>query len=273
VQVVQMMPTDFRSVLQVLSELRPAEIYNLSGQSSVALSFAQPIETMESVSVATANILEVIRFLKLDARFYNACSSECFGDTEGEPASENTPFRPRSPYAVAKAAAFWLVANYRSAYGLYACSGILFNHESPLRPSRFVTRKIVSTAVRIARGSRERLNLGNISTVRDWGWAPEYVDAMCRMLQLESPRDFVIATGVSVSLEHFVDRAFSAVGLQWTEHVDLNQELYRPDDVSVSKGDPSLAERLLDWRAMLSWDQVVDRLVDAEMSASDFSQE
>jgi len=168
--------TDFRSVLQVLSKVKPSELYNLAGQSSVGLSFQQPVETLESVSVGTLNLLEAIRFTEQPIRFYNAGSSECFGDTGGIPADENTPFRPRSPYAVAKSAAFWEVANYREAYGLYACSGILFNHESPLRPERFVTRKIVASACRIANGSAEKLQLGNIAICRDWGWAPEYVD-------------------------------------------------------------------------------------------------
>ena len=186
---------DFRSVLQTLAKVNPDELYNLAGQSSVGLSFQQPVETLESISVGTLNLLEAIRFIKLPVKFYNACSSECFGDTGGLAAIETTPFKPRSPYAVAKAAAFWELANYREAYGLFACSGILFNHESPLRPERFVTRKIVAAACRIAGGSKEKLRLGNISIARDWGWAPEYVEAMWLMLQQEQPDDYVIATG------------------------------------------------------------------------------
>ena len=185
---------DFRSVLQALIKVEPDEVYNLAGQSSVGLSFQQPVETLESISVGTLNLLEAIRFTGKPIKFYNACSSECFGDI-ADAADESTPFRPRSPYAVAKAAAFWEVANYREAYNILAYSGILFNHESPLRPARFVTKKIVTAACRIAAGSREKLKLGNIAIQRDWGWAPEYVEAMWLMVQQDNPDDFVIATG------------------------------------------------------------------------------
>ena len=269
VQIVQMAPTDFRSVIQTLTTVAPDEIYNLSGQSSVAVSFSQPIETLESVMVATGNMLEAIRFLGLEkkTRFYNACSSECFGDTGGVPANEHTPFHPQSPYAVAKAAAFWLVANYRSAYGLYACSGILFNHESPLRPERFVTRKIVSAAVRIAAGSRERLQLGNVDIERDWGWAPEYVVAIHRMLQIDAAQDFVVATGRTVSLVHFVERAFAEVGLGWHAHVDTNPSLLRPSDMATSRADPSLAAQVLGWQAKVGLEQVITRLVEHELGS------
>ena len=211
VEVASMALSDFRSVLQVLARFQPDEVYNLAGQSSVGLSFEQPVETLESISVGTLNLLEGIRFLNRDIRLYNAGSSECFGDTGDTPANEQTPFRPRSPYAVAKAAAFWQVANYREAYGLFACSGILFNHESPLRPERFVTQKIVRAACRIAAGSKERLTLGRLDIQRDWGWAPEYVEAMWKMLQQPQPEDFVIATGETHALQDFVAEAFAAV--------------------------------------------------------------
>jgi GDPmannose 4,6-dehydratase len=178
-----MASNDFRSVLQVLSRVDPDEIYSLAGQSSVGLSFEQPVETLESISMGTLNLLEAMRFLGKPMRLYSAGSGECYGDTGGARATEDTPFRPRSPYAVAKATAHWLVANYREAYGLHASTGILFNHESPLRSRRFVTRKIVAAACAIAGGSRERLTLGNVEIHRDWGWAPEYVEAMWRMLQ------------------------------------------------------------------------------------------
>src|SRR5882724_6356247 len=183
---------DFHSVMCVLREVNPDEIYNLAGQTSVGLSFEQPVETIESVLIGTLNILEAIRFQTKSIRFYNAGSSECFGDLSDSIADENTPFCPRSPYAIAKSAAIWEVANYREAYGLHACSGILFNHESPLRPERFVTKKIVAAACRIANGGNERLNLGNIAIERDWGWAPEYVEAMWLMIQQEAPDDYVI---------------------------------------------------------------------------------
>src|SRR4029077_13635709 len=183
---------DFRSVLQVLAKTQPDEVYHLGGQTSVSLSFQQPVETLESVSVSTLTFLECIRFFGRPIRFYNAGSSECFGDLGGAAGNESTPFRPRSPYAVAKSTAFWQVANYREAYGLHACSGILFNHESPLRPERFVTKKIALAAARISRGLQKELILGNTAVWRDWGWAPEYVQAMHAMMQLSQAEDLVI---------------------------------------------------------------------------------
>ncbi len=266
VQVVSMAINDFRSVLQVLSRHEPAEVYNLAGQSSVGLSFEQPVETLESISIGTLNLLEVIRFLNRDIRFYNAGSGECFGDTGDRPADENTPFRPRSPYAVAKAAAFWQVANYREAYGLFACSGILFNHESPLRPERFVTQKIVRAACRIAAGSGEKLQLGNLDIHRDWGWAPEYVDAMWRMLQQTDPEDLVIATGETRSLQDFVAEAFNAVGLDWRDHAENDPTLMRPTDISVSWADPTLAAKQLGWTARTNMPGVVRGMVEFESS-------
>lgn len=255
--------TDFRGLWQVIEKVKPDEVYNLAGQSSVGLSFEQPLETFESVAVATINILELLRLLGKPIRLYNACSSECFGNSP-DPASENTPFKPRSPYAVAKAASFWSVANYREAYGLYACSGILTNHESPLRPARFVTRKIVSTAWRIACGSGERLSLGNTGVVRDWGWAGEYVDAMWRMLQQDAPEDFLIATGKSYSLQDFTAQVFAELGLDHTEHVDVNSGLYRPTDILVSRADPSKARELLGWQATMAMPEVARAMVKAE---------
>jgi len=240
---------DFRSVLQVLNKIQPDEVYNLAGQSSVGLSFEQPMETFESLSLGTLNILEAIRFINQPIKFYNAASSECFGDTQGKAADETTPFRPKSPYAVAKAAAFWQVANYRQAYGLFACSGILFNHESPLRPQRFVTQKIISAACRIANGSPEKLYLGNMEIERDWGWAPEYVEAMYLMLQQQQPDDYVIATGQSCKLEDFVAAAFSCAGLDWREHVVIDASLFRPTDIAISRGNPAKARKKLGWQA------------------------
>lgn len=187
VELTSMSLGDFRSVIQVLDSVQPNEIYNLAGQSSMGLSFEMPVETHESISIGTLNLLEALRFFGSKARLYSACSSECFGNTE-VPATEQTPFRPRSPYAVAKSVAFWTLANYREAYGLFACSGLLLNHESPLRQARFVTRKIVRAACRIGQGLQETLELGNISIQRDWGWAPDYVEAMWRMLQRTSHR-------------------------------------------------------------------------------------
>jgi GDPmannose 4,6-dehydratase len=253
---------DFRSVLQVLAKVQPDEIYNLGGQSSVSLSFQQPVETLESISVSTLNFLECIRFMGRPIRFYNAGSSECFGDLNGAPATELTPFRPRSPYAVAKAAAFWQVANYREAYGLYACSGILFNHESPLRPERFVTKKIALAAARIARGLQRELVLGNTAVCRDWGWAPEYVEAMHAMLQLDKPEDFVIATGHSCSLQDFVEVAFQQVGLDSARYLAIDQNLFRPTEIEVGRGDASRAATGLNWQAKTRMPDVAKLLVD-----------
>jgi GDPmannose 4,6-dehydratase len=268
IQLESMALNDFRSVLQTIAKTRPDELYNLAGQSSVSLSFQQPVETMESISVGSINLLEAIRFLNLPIRFYNAGSSECFGDTLGVAADETTPFRPKSPYAVAKAAAFWGVANYREAYGLFACSGILFNHESPLRPERFVTKKIVSAACRIAAGSREKLQLGNISIARDWGWAPEYVEAMWRMLQQENPDDYVIATGETHTLEEFIALVFNYLGLDWREHVTYDESLLRPTEILTGKGNPAKAFIKLGWKAKYTMPGVIEMMVREEQKSA-----
>ncbi len=254
---------DFRSVLAVLQAIQPDEIYNLGGQTSVGLSFSYPVETFESISVGTINILECIRLLKYPVKFYNAGSSEVFGNSL-QPASEKSHFHPRSPYATAKAAAHYAVANYREAYGLFASTGILFNHESPLRPRRFVTRKIVSAAVRIATGSGERLKLGNLDIHRDWGWAPEYVDAMWRILQHPTPEDFVIATGRMHSLREFVEEVFGRLGLRAAEHVDSDPSLLRPTDIAYSVGDPEKSRCLLGWKAAVDFSGIIERLISAE---------
>ncbi|MGB8990653.1 MAG: GDP-mannose 4,6-dehydratase [Desulfobaccales bacterium] len=254
---------DFRSTLQALMKVEPDEIYNLAGQTSVGLSFHQPVETLESISVGTLNLLEAIRFTGKSMKLYNACSSECFGDI-ADAGDEQTPFRPRSPYAVAKAAAFWEVANYREAYNIFACSGILFNHESPLRPLRFVTKKIVAAACRIARGDREKLTLGNIAVQRDWGWAPEYVEAMWLMLQQDQPDDFVIATGENHSLEEFVAAAFAQVGLDWRDYVVIDPALFRPTEIAISRGNPRKARETFGWQARYKMAEVVAMMMQDE---------
>ena len=257
---------DFRSVLQVLTKYQPDEIYNLAGQSSVGLSFQQPVETLESIATGTLNLLEAIRFIGAKIKLYNASSSECFGDLGGQPATEITPCRPRSSYAVAKSAAFWEIANYREAYNLFACSGILFNHESTLRPQRFVTQKIASVVCKIAKGSNEKLHLGNISVQRDWGWAPEYVKAMFLMLQQDEPDDYIIATGETYSLQDFVLEAFTSVGLDWQDHVEIDQSLYRPTDISVGRANPIKAEQKLGWKANYKMPDVVRMMVKERMA-------
>ena len=261
VKLISMVPEDFRSVYMAIKKSNPDEVYYLAGQSSVGLSFEQPAETIQSVVIGTLNMLEAIRMADKDIRFYNAGSSECFGDTQGSPANEKTPFNPRSPYAVAKASAYWLVNNYREAYNLYACTGILFNHESPLRPVRFVTQKIISTAKRIAAGSLEKLTLGRMDISRDWGWAPEYVDAMWRMLQLDKPEDFVIATGVSITLEEFVANTFNLLGLNWEEYVVQDKALFRPSDILISQANPSKAKEVLGWCANYNGRDVIFQML------------
>jgi GDPmannose 4,6-dehydratase len=257
-----MMLTDFRSILQVLNETDPHEIYNLAGQSSVGLSFLQPVETLESIAHATLNLLEAVRFTGKPVRLYNAASSECFGDTSDVgAANEDSPFRPRSPYGVAKAAAFWEVANYREAYGLFACSGILSNHESVLRPARFVTRKVVSTASRIAAGSKERLKIGETRVMRDWGYAPEFVEAMWLMLQQDQPRDYLIATGNSCTLGDFIAAAFQAVGLDWRDHTDTDTAMFRTTDIMVSRADPTRAREELGWQARTRMPELIRTLI------------
>ena len=265
IQFESMATHDFRSVLHLLRKVEPDEIYNLSGQSSVGLSFGQPVETLDSIIAGTLNILESIRFLGKPVRFYNAGSGECFGDTDTGGAVEDAPFRPRSPYAVAKATAFWLVANYREAYGLHATTGILFNHESPIRPQRFVTRKIVATACRISKGSKEKLTLGNLQIRRDWGWAPEYVEAMWKMLQCEEAHDFIIATGVSHSLEEFVNETFAQLGLRWRDHTEASDALFRPTDISEGKGNAAKAAQLLGWTARTHMEGVIRLMIAAEL--------
>lgn len=261
IKLLSMVPEDFRSVFMALKRSEPTEVYFLAGQSSVGLSFEQPAETIQSITLGTLNMLEACRMSELPVRFYQAGSSECFGDTSGAPANELTPFQPRSPYAVAKSSAFWLVDNYREAYGLYACTGILFNHESVLRPARFVTQKIIGTAKRIAAGSMEKLTLGRLDISRDWGAAPEYVDAMWRMLQSDKPEDFVIATGETHTLEAFVSEAFAVLNLDWRDYVEQSAEFFRPTDLLVSRADASKAQRVLGWTASSKMKDVVRTMI------------
>ncbi|MEQ9394241.1 GDP-mannose 4,6-dehydratase [Haliea sp.] len=260
VNLLSMDVTDFRSVLYSVEKVMPNEIYNLAGQTSVGLSYEQPVEAMESIGMGALNLLEVVRFVDPSIRYYNASSSDCFGDIGGIAANEKTPFSPRSPYGVAKASAHFMVQNYREAYGLFTCSGILFNHESPLRPKRFVTQKIVSAAARIHAGGDERLELGRLSIERDWGWAPDYVDAMWRMLQQEQPEDFVVATGKSITLEKFVEKVFAFFAMDWRDHVDISEALFRPSDIATSRGDPSKAMRALNWAPTRDVDGVIESM-------------
>jgi GDPmannose 4,6-dehydratase len=255
-----MVPEDFRSVLVALRKSNPDEIYYLAGQSSVGLSFEQPAETIQSITLGTLNLLEGCRMMDKRIKLYHAGSGECFGDNQGKPANEQTPFYPMSPYAVAKSSAYWLVNNYRDAYGLFACTGILFNHESPLRPERFVTQKIIRAVKRIAQGSNEKLKLGRLDIARDWGWAPEYVDAMWRMLQQDQAQDYVIATGMTMTLEEFVQAAFEEAGLNWRDHVVQDPSLFRPTDLAIGRADPSKAAKVLQWHASTRGVDVVKKM-------------
>ena len=263
VEVVSMAINDFRSVLHTLKRHAPDEVYNLAGQTSVGLSFEQPVETMESIAGGTLNLLEAMRFVERPMRFYNAGSSECFGDTGERCADELTAFQPRSPYAVAKASAHWMVRNYREAYGLFACTGILFNHESPLRPKRFVTQKIIHAAADIAHGNKKKLFLGNIAIQRDWGWAEDYVTAMWLMLNADIADDYVIATGRTVSLEYFITKVFEFFNLDWHDYVAVDQSLFRPTDILMGKANPIKAERVLGWRYQFDVDEVINRMCTA----------
>ena len=260
VQYISMVPEDFRSVLVALRKSKPDEIYYLAGQSSVGLSFEQPAETIQSITLGTLNMLEGCRMMDKQIKLYHAGSGECFGDTQGKPANEQTPFYPMSPYAVAKSSAYWLVNNYRDAYGIFACTGILFNHESPLRPERFVTQKIIRAVKRIAQSSNEKLKLGRLDIARDWGWAPEYVDAMWRMLQQDQAQDYVIATSTTITLEEFLQAAFAEADLNWTHYVEQDPGLFRPADIPIGRADPAKACRELNWKAATKGADVVKKM-------------
>ncbi|MDY6462186.1 GDP-mannose 4,6-dehydratase [Acinetobacter faecalis] len=262
---VNVMNVDIESYEQVNSiilAVNPSEIYYLASQSSVGLSFDIPSETIKSCILGLLNVLEVCRKNQLVTKIYNAGSSECFGDNNGKPITENSIFLPKSPYAIGKASSHWLIQTYRESYSIFACTGFLFNHESRLRPDRFVTKKIISTVKRIAEGSDEMLKLGQMNIYRDWGFAPEYVDAMWRILQQDEADDFVIATGKSSSLQDFVVTAFEAFDLDWSKHVTQSQEFFRPNELLYSVGDPSKAEKKLNWKAEKTMTDVVRCMID-----------
>ncbi len=264
VKLVSVSINDFRSVFNAIQSFNPDEIYNLAGQTSVGLSFDQPVEAIESIAIGTLNILEVIRLQNRSMRFYNAGSSECFGDTGDTAANECTPFAPRSPYAVAKSTAKWLINSYRESYGLYACTGILFNHESPLRPERFVTQKIIAGAAKIKAGVLSNLQLGNLDISRDWGWAPEYVQAMWLMMQLDKPDDFVIATGRQESLKYFAAKAFAYFDLDWQKYVVIEPSFFRPNEIVSSVGNPQKAIEVLGWSKPTDVDGVIKMMCAAQ---------
>lgn len=265
IQLISLAPNDFRSVLKALSSELPDEIYNLTGQTSVGLSFEQPVECMESIASATLNFLEVLRYLNIPSRLFSAGSTECFGDTGGKPANESTAFQPRSPYGVAKSTAFWQVANYRQAYGLFCCTGILANHESPLRPTRFVTQKIIQGVKDISMGKSNELRLGNLDIWRDWGWAPEYVRAMHLILQAESANDYLIASGNTTSLRNFVELAFCCAGLKYEDYLVIDNSFLRPSDLSYSSMDPTRIATELGWKATTTLEEIVQRMYEERL--------
>jgi GDPmannose 4,6-dehydratase len=256
---------DQQSLITVLSEVRPDEIYNLAAQSFVPTSWVQPTLTAEFDAVGVTRLLEAMRLASPEARFYQASSSEMFGKVRETPQRETTPFYPRSPYGVAKVYGHFITVNYRESYGMFACSGILFNHEGPRRGREFVTRKVSDGVARIKLGLAKELTLGNLEARRDWGFAGDYVDAMWRMLQQDTPDDYVVATGETHSVRELVEIAFGVVGLRWQDHVKTDPSLLRPAEVDTLIGDASKARRVLGWKPQVSFSQLVELMVRADL--------
>ncbi len=256
---------DSRSLQHVLELSEPDEVYNLAAQSFVPESWTQPLLTGEVTALGVTRLLDAIHAVNPKIRFYQASTSEMFGKVQAVPQAESTPFYPRSPYGVSKLYGHWITINYRESYGLYACSGILFNHESPRRGLEFVTRKVTRAVARIQAGLQKELRLGNLDAQRDWGYAPDYVEAMWRMLQLDAPQDFVIATGKTHSVQEWVQRAFAAAGLNWHDHVIVDPKFVRPAEVDLLVGDPSSAKNLLDWTPTVSFQELVHIMVQADI--------
>jgi GDPmannose 4,6-dehydratase len=256
---------DQLSIVRLVDEVRPRELYNLAAQSFVPTSFQQPLLTGEFTALGVTRVLEAIRLVDRGIRFYQASSSEMFGSVREEPQTEQTPFHPRSPYGVAKVYGHWITVNFRESYGLYTCSGILFNHESPLRGKEFVTRKITDGVARIKQGLQSELLLGNLEAQRDWGYAADYVEAMWMMMQLDEPDDFIVATGVKHSVREFTELAFAHVGLSWKDHVVVDPLLLRPADVNTLCGDASKAHKVLGWKPKVALAELVAMMVDADM--------
>ena len=256
---------DQLSLVNLVQEVEPDEVYNLAAQSFVPTSFSQPLLTGEFTALGVTRMLEAVRLVNPKIRFYQASSSEMFGRVRATPQNELTPFHPRSPYGVAKLYAHWITVNYRESYGMYACSGILFNHESPRRGREFVTRKIAEGAARISLGQAKHLELGNVDAKRDWGYAPEYVEAMWRMLQQDEPEDFVVGTGRHHTPREFCELAFARVGLDYRDHVRTDPRLLRPAEVDTLLADPSRARERLGWEARTSFRELVELMVDAEL--------
>jgi GDPmannose 4,6-dehydratase len=257
---------DEASLISIISEHRPNEVYNLAAQSFVQTSFNQPVLTGEITGLGVTRLLDAIRIVDPDIRFYQASSSEMFGKVQAVPQVETTPFYPRSPYGCAKLYGHWITVNYRESYGLHATSGILFNHESPRRGLEFVTRKITHAVARIKLGLQSELRLGNLDAERDWGFAGDYVEAMWLMLQQEAPDDYVVATGETHSVRRFCEIAFGHVGLPWEDHVKIDEKFMRPAEVDLLIGDPAKAEKKLGWKRHVSFEDLVTMMVDSDLA-------
>lgn len=260
--------SDGSRLVTLLEKIHPDEVYHLAAQSHVRVSFEEPEFTGNVTGIGTTRLLEAIRMIGLDCRYYQASTSEMFGATP-PPQSELTPFYPRSPYGAAKVYAYWMTRNYREGYGMFATNGILFNHESPRRGETFVTRKITRAVAAIARGQQSELYMGNLNAIRDWGYAPEYVEGMWRMLQADTPSDYVLATGVSYTVRDFIEAAFGHVGLDWHDHVKFDERYLRPTEVDALIGDPSKAERELGWKAQTHALDLAKIMVDADLALLD----
>ncbi|HSR52974.1 MAG TPA: GDP-mannose 4,6-dehydratase [Acidobacteriota bacterium] len=256
---------DQLSIIELLEEVKPDEVYNLAAQSFVPTSWQQPVLTGEFTALGVTRMLEAIRLVNPKIRFYQASSSEMFGKVRQTPQNEQTPFYPRSPYGVAKVYGHFITVNYRESYDLFACSGILFNHESPRRGKEFVTRKVTYGVAKIKLGLADKLSLGNLDAARDWGYAGDYVDAMWRMLQQDAPNDYVVGTGQANTVRHLVEIAFGHAGLDWSEHVELDPSLLRPAEVDHLIADPSLARSELGWEPATSFEQLIKMMVDADL--------
>jgi GDPmannose 4,6-dehydratase len=250
----------------LVREIKPTEVYNLGAQSHVQVSFTMPQYTGQVDAVGAVGLLEAIRSAEIDTRFYQASTSELFGSTP-PPQNEESVFKPRSPYAAAKLMAYWCTVNYREGYGMHATNGILFNHESPRRGETFVTRKITRAVAEIANGSKKKLFLGNLDAVRDWGYAKEYVESMWLMLQQEKSSDYVVATGVGATVKDFAEASFARVGLNWQDHIEVDQKYIRPTEVDALIGDPSKATKELKWQTKTHWKELAELMVDADIAA------
>ncbi|MEK3764641.1 GDP-mannose 4,6-dehydratase [Solibacillus sp. FSL K6-4121] len=257
--------TDLSSLIRIIEKIQPDEVYNLAAQSFVGSSWEQPILTGNITGLAVTNMLEAVRIAKPDARYYQASSSEMYGKVVETPQKETTPFYPRSPYGVAKLYGHWITVNYRESFDMYACSGILFNHESPRRGVEFVTRKITDAVAKIKLGLATELRLGNLDAKRDWGFAGDYVKAMWLMLQQDKPKDYVISTGETHTVEEFVEIAFSHVGLNWKDYVVIDEKFVRPAEVDLLLGDCSKAKEELNWELEVSFEQLVKMMVDTDL--------